>query len=41
MRGGVSMEDLLHIYSNEDVDMMMAIITENIELTKQAQMPLL
>lgn len=41
MRGGVAMEDLLHTYSSEDVDMMMAIITENIELTKQAQMPLL
>jgi hypothetical protein len=41
MRGGVAMEDLLHIYSNEDVDMLMNIISENIELTKQAQMPLL
>jgi len=41
MRGGISMEDLLHTYTNEDVDMLMTIISENIELTKQAQMPLL
>lgn len=41
MRGGVTMEDLLHVYANDDIQIMMEIITENIELTKQAQMPLL
>lgn len=41
MRGGVTMQELLHIYSHDDREAMYAIIKENIELTKSAQMPLL
>ena len=41
MRGGVSMHDLLHIYSNDDIEMMLAIINENIEITQKSHMPLL
>jgi hypothetical protein len=41
MRGGVSMEDLLHVYSFEDRDMLNVIIKENVEATIEARMPLL
>jgi hypothetical protein len=41
MRGGVSVNDLMTIYSYEDREMMYGIINENIEATKVAQMPLL
>jgi len=41
MRGGVSVNELLHIYSFEDREAAYAIIKENIEATKVAQMPLL
>jgi hypothetical protein len=41
MRGGVSMNDLMHTYSYDDRDAMLEIIKENIELTKTSQMPLL
>jgi hypothetical protein len=41
MRGGVTVNDLLTIYSAEDRDFMYSIINENIEATKAAQMPLL
>lgn len=41
MRGGVSMNDLLYIYSYDDRVNMYKIIEENIEATKNTQMPLL
>jgi uncharacterized membrane-anchored protein YitT (DUF2179 family) len=41
MRGGVTVNDLMHTYSFEDREMMYSIINENIEATKIAQMPLL
>lgn len=41
MRGGVNMEDLLHVYSHDDVEAMMQIIEENIEISKKSQMPLI
>lgn len=41
MRGGVDMQDLLHVYSNDDIEMMLTIINENIELTQKSHMPLL
>ena len=41
MRGGVSMNDLLFIYSYDDRVNMYKIIEENIEATKNTQMPLL
>jgi hypothetical protein len=40
MRGGVTMHELLHVYSQDDRDAMMTVVKENIELTKAAQMPL-
>jgi len=41
MRGGVNVNDLFHTYSAEDLNIMSDIIKENIEITKQAQMPLI
>lgn len=41
MRGGVTMQELLHVYSFEDREAMYVIIKENVELTKTSQMPLL
>jgi len=41
LRGGVTLEQLLHVYSAEDREAMYAVIKENIELTKTAQMPFL
>lgn len=40
MRGGVSMNDLLHTYTNDDLDILNNIIKEHIELTKETQMVL-
>jgi hypothetical protein len=39
MRGGVSVNDLMHTYSYEDRKMMYKIIEENIELSKAMQQP--
>jgi hypothetical protein len=41
MRGGVSSQDLFHVYSYEDRTIMNDIIKDNIEATKAAKMPLL
>jgi hypothetical protein len=41
MRGGVTVDDLLHIYSFEDRDMVYAVIKENIEVTKETRLPLI
>ena len=41
MRGGVTVNDLLNVYTAEDRDHIYAIIKENIEATKLSQMPLL
>jgi len=41
MRGGVDFKDLLYLYSFEDRAAMYAVIEENIESTKNTQMPLL
>jgi hypothetical protein len=41
MRGGVSSQDLFHIYSYEDRQLMFDIIKENIEATKTSKMPLI
>lgn len=40
MRGGVNVNDLFHCYSAEDIKLMSKIIKENIEATKNSQMPL-
>ena len=41
MRGGVTLSELLHVYSYDDRSGMYDVIKENIELTKTAQMPLI
>jgi hypothetical protein len=41
MRGGVSVNDLLDRYSHEDREIFYAIIKDNIEATKNSQMPLM
>jgi hypothetical protein len=41
MRGGVTVNDLLMYYGYEDREAIYSIIKENIEATKQSQMPLL
>jgi hypothetical protein len=40
MRGGVTYEQLLHIYSYDDREAMYKVIKDNIELTKNSGMPL-
>lgn len=41
MRGGVTVNDLLHVYSFEDREAAYTIIKENMEATKASQLPLL
>ena len=41
MRGGVTLQELLHIYSNEDREAMYSVVKENLEASKNAQMPLI
>ena len=41
MRGGVTVNELLHIYSYEDRQAIYVVINENIETTKESNMPLL
>lgn len=41
MRGGVSSEQLFHVYSKEDRELLDNIIKDNIELTKKTGMPFL
>lgn len=39
MRGGVTVQELLHIYSHDDRESMYAIIKDNLETTKESGMP--
>ena len=41
MRGGVTMQELLHIYSADDRESMYTVIKENVESTKESGLPLL
>jgi hypothetical protein len=41
MRGGVTVNDLLHIYSFDDREAMYEIVKGNFELTKNSGMPLI
>jgi hypothetical protein len=41
MRGGVTSNELFHIFSRDDRIIMNEIIKENIELTKKSGLPLL
>jgi hypothetical protein len=41
MRGGVTVNDLMFLYSHEDRELISKIIKENIEITEKTQMPLI
>jgi hypothetical protein len=41
MRGGVTVDQLLHQYSFDDRDSMYIIVKENVEISKETNMPLL
>jgi len=41
MRGGVTVNDLLHVYTFQDREMIYNVIKENVEATKETQMPLM
>ncbi len=41
MRGGVTVDQLLHQYSHDDRSTMYAVVKENVELSKETNMPLL
>ena len=41
MRGGVTIHDLLHVYSNDDVEIMSRVVQSNIENTIKSNLPLL
>ena len=41
MRGGVTVNDLMFLYSYEDRELISKIIKENIEITEKTQMPLI
>jgi hypothetical protein len=41
MRGGVTINDLLHVYSADDREAMYTVIKENVEVTKESGLPLL
>lgn len=41
MRGGVTVDQLLHQYSYDDRDSMYAVVKENVEISKETNMPLL
>lgn len=41
MRGGVTVDQLLHQYSFDDRDSMYSVVKENIEMSKETNMPLL
>lgn len=40
MRGGVSVDQLLHQYSHDDREAMYTVIKENIDISKETNMPL-
>jgi len=39
MRGGVTINDLLYTYSFEDRQAIYTVVTENMETTKETQLP--
>ena len=41
MRGGVTLQELLHAYSYDDRIAMYSVIKENLEMTKQSHLPLI
>jgi len=40
MRGGVTVDQLLHQYSSDDREAMYTVIKENIDISKETNMPL-
>lgn len=41
MRGGVTLQELLHIYSHDDREAMYDVINDNLKITKETQMPMI
>jgi hypothetical protein len=41
MRGGVTVDQLLHQYSYDDRDSMYTVVKENVEISKETNMPLI
>jgi hypothetical protein len=41
MRGGVTVDELLHVYTFSDREMIYVIIKDNIETVKETRLPLL
>jgi hypothetical protein len=41
MRGGVTVDQLLHLYSYDDRSSMYIVIKENMEISKETNMPLI
>jgi hypothetical protein len=41
MRGGVTLDQLLHQYSYDDRSSMYEVVKENVEISKETNMPLL
>lgn len=41
MRGGVSINDLLYLYSHDDREAIRKVVEDNIELSKSIQTPVL
>ena len=41
MRGGITVNDLLHTYSHEDREAAYVVIKENIQTTKETNLPLI
>jgi len=41
MRGGVTLHELLHVYSHDDREAMYSVIKENIDVTRQSGIALL
>jgi len=41
MRGAVTVNELLHVYSQDDRGMIYKVISENIENTKESGLPLI
>lgn len=41
MRGGVTMYELLYVYSDDDIDIMSNIIKQHITLTQETKIPII
>jgi hypothetical protein len=41
MRGGVTMHELMHVYTAEDIQLISNVIKENVKNTQDSQMPLI